>query len=312
MPSAGGGGGAFSFADDSLAEGAKVTWDGRGESWTFQTIPRLHLMMEGEHAMTFVRNEKMTTIKLKPGDIWFFPVDAHTREVFTTSFSYLAAVFHETMTRFVCVTHVEGGKAAGALRSEWLHWHESRPPMIDETLGLLARTVAAEAGSGKKMAGAAGECLARALWLMIYDWVHHTRAEPAPMGKAHASWQDIDRFLQENYHRPLNRKVASRALGLHPNRISVLCAKFAGKSFRAILEERRLRQATRFLESSEHKIGAIAALCGYVSTTHFSRTFRRTTGLTPGTWRVRHRKVASPGKGRASVRSPTAGGRKFF
>lgn len=287
--------GAFHFADDSLPHERDSTWTGEAASWRCQAIPRIHLMLEGEHSLTFVRHEKPTTIRLHPGDVWFFPADAHDNETFSTSCRYMAVIFHSGFTRFIIVNHQapedtpdDGRQHGGAVRLTWmLHWQETKPPALVGALDVLTLAVRRDApGGAASSATAAGHHLARAVWIFIHDWVRHATGGGSPLGKAHASWQAIDRYLQENYHRPLNRKAAARVLGLHPNRISALCAEFAGKSFQKILEERRLRQAARFLTETDHKIETISALCGYVSAAYFSRTFRRATGVTPGMWRL--------------------------
>ncbi len=286
----------FYFADDSLIETMESTWDGRGNSWRMQTFPRLFLLLSGEHTITFVRRGHITSEKLKPGDMLFFPPDTHDREFFSTPCVYIAVVFHETITRFVLATCIHENRGKGnreRLISEWMHWNEPRPPALDAVLSSLASTLRTEFSDEQKTR--AGLHLARASWLLIYDWVLQSHTERRPLSKAHASWLSIDGFLQENYHRPINRKIAAQTLGLHPTRISVLCARFMNKSFQKILEERRLRQAIRFLEESNHKIESISVLCGYVSAAYFSRTFRRATGITPGHWRLTHRKDAGKG-----------------
>lgn len=288
--------GAFHCADDSLPHELDSTWTGEKASWRCQAIPRIHLMLEGEHTLTFVRHEQATTVQLQAGDIWFFPADAHDNETFSTSCRYMAVIFHAGFTRFIIVNHatLEAAREKrhlhrSVVRHTWmLHWQEVRPPALIAALDALTLAIRRDApGGAASSVELAGHHLARALLLLIHDWVRHTKGGESPLGKAHASWQGIDRYLQENYHRPLNRKMAARVLGLHPNRISALCAQFAGKSFQKILEERRLRQAMRFLEDTDHKIETISALCGYVSAAYFSRTFRRITGVTPGMWRLK-------------------------
>jgi AraC-like DNA-binding protein len=55
-----------------------------------------------------------------------------------------------------------------------------------------------------------------------------------------------------------------------------------------MLEERRIRQARRFLEDGGAKIESVATMCGYMGAPYFIRAFRRVTGMTPGAWRFKH------------------------
>ncbi len=100
----------------------------------------------------------------------------------------------------------------------------------------------------------------------------------------------VERIIQENYHRPINRQTVADSLELHPNRISELCREFGGDTFHHILEKRRLRQAKRFLENSTTKIEAIAIMCGFSGSTYFTRAFGRATGMSPGEWRRNYNK----------------------
>jgi len=62
-----------------------------------------------------------------------------------------------------------------------------------------------------------------------------------------------------------------------------------GSSFMQLLDEARLRDASRLLEHSTLDIQAIAERLGYVDRPNFSRAFQRWTGESPGAWRKRRR-----------------------
>ena len=266
------------FSDDSIPN------DNSAASWRCMPVPRLHLMLTGTHTLYFVKASGITQKKLEPGDIWFYPADAHDNETFSTPCSYLAIIFYETITRFVLVENTSVGSGKYKRSTQWVHWKKERLAAIDQTLESLLSTI-------KLNDRHAGLHLANALWWLNSSWLESPVQDASPLGKAHASWLTIDRFIQENYHRPINRESVSRAIGLHPNRISTLCRKYSAKSFQQILEERRIRQAKRFLENSGHKIETISVLCGYTSAPYFSRVFVKTTGMTPGQWRLNYRKI---------------------
>lgn len=62
-----------------------------------------------------------------------------------------------------------------------------------------------------------------------------------------------------------------------------------GSSFMQLLDEARLRDASRLLEHSTLEIQAIAERLGYMDPPNFSRAFQRWTGESPGAWRKRRR-----------------------
>ncbi len=58
-----------------------------------------------------------------------------------------------------------------------------------------------------------------------------------------------------------------------------------GQSPHRWLVERRLDKAQGLLELSERSLNEIAAACGFANQSHFTRTFTRAMGVSPGAWR---------------------------
>jgi AraC family transcriptional regulator len=56
-----------------------------------------------------------------------------------------------------------------------------------------------------------------------------------------------------------------------------------------LIQRRRLDLAKEILATSREPIVNIALDCGFTDTPHFSRTFKKETGLTPGQYREQHR-----------------------
>ncbi len=276
--------------DDSLPDKLSVDRTDFLQAWRCQNIPRIHLLLEGEHSISFIQDTKVSSAQLCPGDIWYLPADAHDHEEFTTPCRYAAVIFHPAFTRFLIVNFHSTRKKGDLICRTWTyHWKTERPPALNRTVETLSQLLSSQDEKKPDLNYGTGYHLSRAIWSLIYTWLKEKTEDPPLVGKAHASWLIIDRFLQENYHRPINRKEAALAVGLHPSRISALCSEFTGMSFNDILQERRLRQAKRYLDNSSHKIETISALCGYGSAAYFSRVFREKTGVTPGQWRLNQR-----------------------
>lgn len=83
------------------------------------------------------------------------------------------------------------------------------------------------------------------------------------------------------------RTVRSYAveLGLTERQLSVLCHEFRGLPFREILQARRLLEAKRLLLHSTNTVTEIAATLQFNDSNHFSKSFKRGTGRTPGQFR---------------------------
>jgi len=82
--------------------------------------------------------------------------------------------------------------------------------------------------------------------------------------------------------------VASR-FGLSLDTVSTRVRKFTGRAFTEFLHACRLEQARRLLETTELNISQVAARVGFRTPQHFSRVFRKFTGLSPARYRLQQR-----------------------
>jgi len=119
-------------------------------------------------------------------------------------------------------------------------------------------------------------------------------------------------LLERAWMHPLGLAEAGAELGLHPQSVSRLCRAALGRSFRALVAERRLAEAARRLIESEARVTDVAFGCGFENLANFNRQFRRQYGASPVAYRATMRGTAAvgakkPRAGRGSVAVP--GGR---
>ena len=93
---------------------------------------------------------------------------------------------------------------------------------------------------------------------------------------------------------------------LHERTISRRLA-LAGTSFRELLNRTRFCVAAEMLEFTALPVTQIALAFGYADTSVFSRSFRRWSGMSPTTWRMRKRMAACPPAGASSATPPRKG-----
>ncbi|MEI3004421.1 MAG: AraC family transcriptional regulator [Victivallales bacterium] len=74
-------------------------------------------------------------------------------------------------------------------------------------------------------------------------------------------------------------------LGLSVPHTSCVVKRLFGKSFSALLQERRVEKAKYFLNGTELSLHEIAELCGFSSEFHLSRVFKQLNGIPPGQYR---------------------------
>ena len=70
--------------------------------------------------------------------------------------------------------------------------------------------------------------------------------------------------------------------------LSQMFKEQVGLSFTEYVNARRLVKARRLLLTTDLKIDEIAEACGFFSSTYFSTVFKKSTQLTPRTFRQRH------------------------
>jgi AraC family transcriptional regulator len=96
-------------------------------------------------------------------------------------------------------------------------------------------------------------------------------------------------WMNDEYPSALTLAQASERAAVHPVHISRSFRSMLGCTFREHLTLIRLRRATDLLKRSSTNITEIAVACGFSDHAHFTRTFKRATGLTPTDYRIQIR-----------------------
>jgi YesN/AraC family two-component response regulator len=89
-------------------------------------------------------------------------------------------------------------------------------------------------------------------------------------------------YILKHLHEPdLHLDGLSVHLGVTPNYLSALFRRETGKSFREYLALARVEAAKRLLAGSSLRIREVGEMVGYVNIEHFSRVFKKLTGVPP-------------------------------
>jgi len=90
-------------------------------------------------------------------------------------------------------------------------------------------------------------------------------------------------YIMENFSDPhISLEEVSGMLELSSSYFSHLFSKELGQTFSEFLNSLRIEEAARLLTTSNMKLYEIAEAVGYTSVEHFSRTFKKLTGISPG------------------------------
>lgn len=117
----------------------------------------------------------------------------------------------------------------------------------------------------------------------------HEGPLPEPLARALA-WSDAHRG------ETVSLRHAARAAGVSPEHLARLAKAHLGTSFLAHLTASRLAEAKRLLAEGDEPLAVIATHCGFGSSEHFQRTFKRIVGTSPGAWRREIRGPLQPGR----------------
>ena len=93
-------------------------------------------------------------------------------------------------------------------------------------------------------------------------------------------------FIDCNFSKDISVEDAAETLRVTPNYLGEQIKKHTGKSFRLILNERRIREAEVYLRlHKQFSISRVANLCGFNDSNYFATVFRKYTGKTPREYR---------------------------
>jgi two-component system response regulator YesN len=92
-------------------------------------------------------------------------------------------------------------------------------------------------------------------------------------------------FCRANLRQRLRLEEVAAAVGYSPRHLSRSFARHIGRPFSEQLRLLRMHVAAELLTGSDLSIAEIGEHVGYPTPAHFTRTFRRATGLSPRAYR---------------------------
>jgi AraC-like DNA-binding protein len=101
-------------------------------------------------------------------------------------------------------------------------------------------------------------------------------------------------FLQSEYHRKLALDEIARQVDLHPVYLSRAFPDSTGQSVSQYLTGVRVRFALGRLSGSEVPLADVALRAGFCDQSHFTRVFKRHTGMTPAAFRESSAELRRP------------------
>ena len=174
----------------------------------------------------------------------------------------------------------------GLAEGEGLRPLLARPLVVDGTEEILATIQAIFTAFDGRAFARAHELRARVA--LLAGLVARAISIAAPAGDAPTETGLQRRFetlVDAHYARHLPVSAYAARLGVTPTHLTRVMRAATGRPATAVVQERIIREARRNLAYSNLAISQIAYRLGYEDPAHFSRVFRRATGLSPTDFR---------------------------
>jgi AraC-like DNA-binding protein len=91
----------------------------------------------------------------------------------------------------------------------------------------------------------------------------------------HPKLQEIFRFIEANYHKPIGLTEIAQAFGYTPSYLTSLVRRLTGQTVYQWIIQRRMFQARHLLLETDLAVQEVAEAVGYVDTGHFVKHFRK-------------------------------------
>ncbi|MBT2292176.1 helix-turn-helix transcriptional regulator [Paenibacillus albidus] len=105
---------------------------------------------------------------------------------------------------------------------------------------------------------------------------------------------DVATYIRGHYREALTLEETAGNFYISPSYLSRVFHRLTGFHFREYIVHVRVREAERLLAGSTGKIQEIASAVGFEHLSHFNKTFKKSTGLTPLQYRKEIRSHPSP------------------
>ncbi len=113
-----------------------------------------------------------------------------------------------------------------------------------------------------------------------------SRCSASPEERRAPGWlRRVRDLLHERFAENLTLEEITRIAGVHPTHLMRAFRQFHGCTLGTYVRRRRIEFACGRLSATDVPLSAIAVAAGFFDQSHFTRTFKRATGLTPSAYR---------------------------
>ena len=99
--------------------------------------------------------------------------------------------------------------------------------------------------------------------------------------------KSIIEYIQKNYSEDITNEYLSKIFHFHPNYINRIVKESTNFSVHQYVLRVRISKAVSILMQQDISIGEVAYMCGFYDSCHFSKSFKKIMGISPGDFKRR-------------------------
>lgn len=241
-------------------------------------FPRLELVFNGQYENLLESPQhQIENVLLGTGDALFIPANAWNKPSWDKECSVLSLLFGKSQLGFSLVSKHENEEGFYDVVKYSVPQRTGRA--IDHILTALS-TLAYE-----KHKQPADKFLLLALLSYCKDMLAQPAEDTSRRGED--MFKGICIYVQENFHRNINRNTVAARFNISPNHLSRLFRQEGHMRFADYISWVRLERAKFMLKRYNFRLEEVAQRCGYHDPNYFCRVFKRKTGKTPTEYRCR-------------------------
>lgn len=184
-----------------------------------------------------------------------------------------------------------------------LDWMKSR---ASELIVMISRT-AAENGADEEETMLFNHICQKTIpslgsFSALSNWLYHTvdrfmdSIQSYPDAKHANIIHKCIQHIGTNYAEHLTLEDTARAVSLSPDYLSRIFKEETGTTFNRYLNNVRITKAKELIRRGEYRLTDISQMVGYDDQSYFTKVFRRITGLSPGEYGKKTRRIQAPEK----------------
>ncbi|MGB2080125.1 MAG: helix-turn-helix transcriptional regulator [Vibrio sp.] len=242
-------------------------------------FPRLEFVIRGEFLCQIEDPDLgVTDIGILPGDILYIPPNCWNKPNWDTDCSVLSLLFGKRQLGFSLVQKRKGEATFFDIQKHSIQNRTGHAiDHILTALTTLAKEQAIQPTGGHLIKALISYCQS----MLLESGLHvHSRSENI--------YQGICIYIQENFHRDINRSSIAARFNLSPNHLSRLFRQQGHMRFADYLTWVRLERAKFMLTRYEFRLQEVAQRCGFKDVNYFYRVFKQKTGHTPSEYRQKY------------------------